>query len=154
MPERKWIHRSRNRKPDSLNNAIEPSLERTAGQALPSFILVVVEVLILLFVVLDIGLGLELVFIEVIVVVVLVVVIVFVVEIVEVVVGVLIILVVFVVVRLVLAHLVIIQLGQSGLSVVSPRPIAEPRHQTLLRTIPVQNFTTGVVAVGQRSAGL
>src|SRR5712664_2435699 len=110
MPERKWIHRSRNRKPDSLNNAIEPSLERTAGQALPSLILVVVEVLILLFVVLDIGLGLELVFIEVVD-------------------EVLIILVVFVVVRPVLAHLVIIQLGQSGLSVVSPRPIAEPRHQ-------------------------
>src|SRR6266446_399383 len=51
MPARKWIHRSRNRKPDSVNSAIEPSLERTAGQAPLSR--VVVEVLVLLFVVVE-----------------------------------------------------------------------------------------------------
>src|SRR3990170_316411 len=49
MPARKWIQRSRNSKPDSVNSAIEPSLERTAGQTLPSRV-VVVEVLVLLFV--------------------------------------------------------------------------------------------------------
>src|SRR5215831_10340793 len=48
MPARKWIHRSRNRKPDSFISAIEPSLERTAGQALPSLVVFVVEVLVLL----------------------------------------------------------------------------------------------------------
>src|SRR5215470_5203259 len=51
MPARKWIHRSRNRKPDSFISAIEPSLERTAGQALPSLVVFVVEVLVLLVVV-------------------------------------------------------------------------------------------------------
>src|SRR5215813_12888219 len=41
MPDRKWIHRSRNRKPDSFISAIEPSLERTAVQAVPSLVIFV-----------------------------------------------------------------------------------------------------------------
>src|SRR5215813_12888218 len=41
MPDRKWIHRSRNRKPDSFISAIEPSLERTAVQAVPSLVVLV-----------------------------------------------------------------------------------------------------------------
>jgi len=128
-------------------------LERTAGQALLSLVVFVVEILILLFVVFGIGLRLELVFVEIIVIIIIIFVIV--VDIVEVVVEIFIVLVVvFVAVRLVRVHLVIIKLGQSGLSVVSPRAIAEPRHQKLLRTIPAPNFTTGVGAVGQRSAGL
>src|SRR3990172_8811350 len=53
MPARKWIQRSRNSKPDSVNSAIEPSLERTAGQTLPSRvvvvdIIVIVEVVVVL----------------------------------------------------------------------------------------------------------
>src|SRR5215469_5942413 len=48
MPDRKWIHRSRNRKPDSLISAIEPSLERTAVQAVPSLVVFVVEILVVL----------------------------------------------------------------------------------------------------------
>src|SRR3970040_2338346 len=63
MPDEKWIHRSRNRKPDSLNSAIEPSFERTAGQTLPSRVVFVVEVLILLFVVIELVLVVELVII-------------------------------------------------------------------------------------------
>src|SRR6267143_277319 len=55
MPARKWIHRSRNRKPDSVNSAIEPSLERTAGQAPLSR--VVIEVLVLLVVLFLLGFG-------------------------------------------------------------------------------------------------
>src|SRR4030095_13957471 len=125
MPERKWIHRSRNRKPDSLNNAIEPSLERTAGQALLSLV-VFVEILVLLFVVLDIPLGLELVLVEVIVVVIVfvvfVIIIVVVVEVIEVVVEVLVVFVVFVGVRLVLVDIFVIQPGQNVPLVTSPRP--------------------------------
>src|SRR6266436_1622109 len=65
MPARKWIHRSRNRKPDSVNSAIEPSLERTAGQAPLSR--VVVEVLVLLFVVVELVLVVEPVLVQVVV---------------------------------------------------------------------------------------
>src|SRR3990170_1511084 len=75
MPDRKWIHRSRNRKPDSVNSAIEPSFERTAGQTLPSRVVFVVEVLFLLFVVLELVLVVELVVQVVLVVVVLVIII-------------------------------------------------------------------------------
>src|SRR5215468_11000441 len=52
MPDRKWIHRSRNRKPDSFISAIEPSLERTAVQAVPSLVIFVVEFLVVQVVVL------------------------------------------------------------------------------------------------------
>src|SRR4029450_707613 len=140
MPERKWIHRSRNRKPDSLNNAIEPSLERTAGQALRSLVVFVVEILVLLFVLLDITLGLELVLVEIIIIVVVIVfivVIIIVVEVVEVVVEILVVFVVLVGVRFVLVDILVIQLGQGVALVTSPRPIAQPCHQKLLRTIPV-----------------
>src|SRR5215475_10747700 len=51
MPDRKWIHRSRNRKPDSFISAIEPSLERTAVQAVPSLVIFVVEILLVVFVI-------------------------------------------------------------------------------------------------------
>src|SRR5215472_836855 len=53
MPDRKWIHRSRNRKPDSFISAIEPSLERTAVQAVPSLVIFVVEILVVLLVVIQ-----------------------------------------------------------------------------------------------------
>src|SRR5215831_2938177 len=51
MPDRKWIHRSRNKKPDSFISAIEPSLERTTVQAVPSLVIFVVEILVVLLVV-------------------------------------------------------------------------------------------------------
>src|SRR6266481_1878917 len=104
MPARKWIHRSRNRKPDSVNSAIEPSLERTAGQAPLSR--VVVEVLVLLFVVVELlGFG-------------------------------------------------VVLSVQGILLVFDPWPIAEPRHQKLLRTVPALTCETGVITVGRRRAGL
>src|SRR5215813_7677230 len=59
MPDRKWIHRSRNRKPDSFISAIEPSLERTAVQAIPSLVVFVVEILVLLVVVQVVGIVLR-----------------------------------------------------------------------------------------------
>src|SRR5215470_13468746 len=59
MPDRKWIHRSRNRKPDSLISAIEPSLERTAVQAVPSLVVFVVEILVVLLVVQFVVVGLR-----------------------------------------------------------------------------------------------
>src|SRR5215470_2498409 len=54
IPDRKWIHRSRNRKPDSFISAIEPSLERTAVQAVPSLVIFVVEILVVLLVVVEV----------------------------------------------------------------------------------------------------
>src|SRR5215470_10216060 len=54
IPDRKWIHRSRNRKPDSFISAIEPSLERTAVQAVPSLVIFVVELLVVLLVVVQV----------------------------------------------------------------------------------------------------
>src|SRR5215470_16446563 len=54
IPDRKWIHRSRNRKPDSFISAIEPSLERTAVQAVPSLVIFVVEILVVLLVVVQV----------------------------------------------------------------------------------------------------
>src|SRR6266849_4680497 len=120
MPARKWIHRSRNRKPDSVNSAIEPSLERTAGQAPLSR--VVVEVLVLLFVVVELVLVVEPV------------------------------LVVFVVLFL-LGFGVVLSV-QGILLVFDPWPIAEPRHEKLLRTVPALTCETGVITVGRRPAGL
>src|SRR5467141_3007110 len=103
MPARKWIHRSRNRKPDSVNSAIEPSLERTAGQAPLSR--VVVEVLVVLVVLFLLGFG--------------------------------------------------VVLGVQGILLVfDPWPIAEPRHEKLLRTVPALTCETGVITVGRRPAGL
>src|SRR6266508_690733 len=126
MPARKWIHRSKNSHPDSVNSAIEPSLERTVGQALPSR--VVVEVVILLFVVVELVLVIE----------------VFVV-LVEV--------LVLVVVLVLLGFRVV--LGVQGILLVfDPWPIAEPRHEKLLRAVPALTCETGVVTVGRRSAGL
>src|SRR6266545_3975679 len=112
MPARKWIHRSKNSHPDSVNSAIEPSLERTVGQALPSR--VVVEVVILLFVVV----------------------------------------VLVLVVDLVLLGFRVVLGVQGILLVFDPWPIAEPRHEKLLRAVPALTCETGVVTVGRRSAGL
>src|SRR6266478_6614530 len=126
MPARKWIHRSRNRKPDSVNSAIEPSLERTAGQAPLSR--VVVEVLVLLFVVVELVLVVEPVLVQVEVLVVL-------------------------VVLFLLGFGVV--LGVQGILLVfDPWPIAEPRHEKLLRTVPALTCETGVITVGRRPAGL
>src|SRR5215510_1734393 len=66
MPDRKWIHRSRNRKPDSFISAIEPSLERTAVQAVPSLVIFVVEILVVLLVVVEVVVIIIVVIIEVI----------------------------------------------------------------------------------------
>src|SRR6266481_4078248 len=119
MPARKWIHRSRNRKPDSVNSAIEPSLERTAGQAPLSRVVVVV--LVIIFVVVE----------------------------------------VVVVVEALVVLVVLFQLGfgvvlgvQGILLVFDPWPIAEPRHEKLLRTVPALTCETGVITVGRRPAGL
>src|SRR6266511_2497366 len=117
MPARKWIHRSKNSHPDSVNSAIEPSLERTVGQALPSR--VVVEVVILLF------------------------------EVFVVLVEVL----VLVVVLVLLGFRVVLDV-QGIILVFDPWPIAEPRHEKLLRAVPALTCETGVVTVGRRSAGL
>src|SRR5215468_5006486 len=48
MPDRKWIHRSRNRKPDSFISAIEPSLERTAVQAVPSLVIIIIVLVVII----------------------------------------------------------------------------------------------------------
>src|SRR6266508_3772745 len=132
MPARKWIHRSKNSHPDSVNSAIEPSLERTVGQALPSR--VVVEVVILLFVVVELVLVVELLVV---------------IEVFVVLVEVL----VLVVVLVLLGFRVV--LGVQGILLVfDPWPIAEPRHEKLLRAVPALTCETGVVTVGRRSAGL
>ena len=55
---------------------------------------------------------------------------------------------------LVLVDIFVIQPGQNVPLVTSPRPSAQPCHQKLLRTVPASKCATGVVTVGQRSAGL
>src|SRR6266853_1990338 len=131
MPARKWIHRSRNRKPDSVNSAIEPSLERTAGQAPLSR--VVVEVLVLLFVVVELVLVVEPVLVQVVV---------------------LVIIIIVVIVVLFLLGFGVVLGVQGILLVFDPWPIAEPRHEKLLRTVPALTCETGVITVGRRPAGL
>src|SRR5215813_3187227 len=54
MPDRKWIHRSRNKKPDSFISAIEPSLERTTVQAVPSLVIFVVIIIVVIQVVVEV----------------------------------------------------------------------------------------------------
>src|SRR5215471_9114048 len=121
MPDRKWIHRSRNKKPDSFISAIDPSLERTAVQAVPSLVVFVVEVVVVLVVI--------------IIVVVLVVIIIEVIQ-----------LVVEVLVLVVLVHFVgVVLREQRDVLVLVPRPSATPRHREILRIIPPQNSATGVL---------
>src|SRR5215467_3677283 len=119
MPDRKWIHRSRNRKPDSFISAIEPSLERTAVQAVPSLVIFVIEVVVVL-------------------VVVLVVIIVVIVEVIYLVVEVLVVVVLVQLVGVVLRD-------QRDVLVLVPRPSTKPRHREILRIIPPQNSATGVL---------
>src|SRR6266851_2140301 len=122
MPARKWIHRSRNRKPDSVNSAIEPSLERTAGQAPLSRVVVLVRVIII--VVIEVFVVIE-------------------------------VLVVFVVLVVLFLLGFGVVLGVQGILLVfDPWPIAEPRHEKLLRTVPALTCETGVITVGRRPAGL
>src|SRR5215467_5109322 len=144
MPDRKWIHRSRNRKPDSFISAIEPSLERTAVQAVPSLVIFVVEILVVLLVVVQVVVlvVVELVVVEVIVVFVVVilvdVILIVIIEVIQ--------LVVEVVVLVVLVHFVGVALReQRDVLVLVPRPSATPRHQEILRIIPPQNSATGVL---------
>src|SRR5215813_6577503 len=125
MPDRKWIHRSRNKKPDSFISAIEPSLERTAVQAVPSLVIFVVEILVVLLVVVQ-------------VVVIIIVVLVVVIEVIQLVVEVLVLVVLVQFVGVVLR-------GQRDVLVLVPRPSAKPRHREILRIIPPQNSATGVL---------
>src|SRR5215831_4670109 len=126
MPDRKWIHRSRNKKPDSFISAIEPSLERTTVQAVPSLVIFVVEILVVQLVVVEV------------VVVLVVVIIVVIIEVIQ--------LVVEVLVLVVLVHFVgIVLREQRDVLVLVPRPSATPRHREILRIIPPQNSATGVL---------
>src|SRR5215510_6716201 len=127
MPDRKWIHRSRNRKPDSFISAIEPSLERTAVQAVPSLVIFVVEILVVLLVV-----------VQVVVLVDIIVVVLVVIEVIQLVVEVLILVVLVQFVGVVLRE-------QRDVLVLVPRPSAKPRHREILRIIPPQNSATGVL---------
>src|SRR5436309_13763742 len=130
MPERKWIHRSRNGKPwspKSLNKVIEPSLERTAGQA-PLSRVVVVEVLILLFVVVELVLVVEPVLVKLVLVVLI--------KVFVIVVEVLVVLVVlFLFLFLFLLDFGVVLRVHEILLVFDPWPITEPRHERLLRTV-------------------
>src|SRR5437762_13747671 len=152
MPERKWIHRSRNGKPwspKSLNKVIEPSLERTAGKAPLSRVVVVVEVLILLFVVVELVLVVEPVLVKLVLVVII--------EVFVIVVEILVVLVVlflFLFLFLLLLDFGVVLPVHEILLVFDPSPIPEPRQETLLRTVRTLTCETGVVTVGRRSAGL
>src|SRR5215475_14265975 len=136
MPDRKWIHRSRNRKPDSFISAIEPSLERTAVQAVPSLVIFVVEILVVLLVVVEFVVVQVVVLVVVIIIIVLVVII----EVIQLVVEVL------VLVVLVLTQFVgVVLREQRDVLVLVPRPSAKPHHREILRIIPPQNSGTGVL---------
>src|SRR5215468_10297022 len=131
MPDRKWIHRSRNKKPDSFISAIDPSLERTAVQAVPSLVVFVVEILVVLLVIVEV----VVVLVVIIIVVVLVVIIIEVIQ-----------LVVEVLVLVVLVHFVgVVLREQRDVLVLVPRASATPRHREILRIIPPQNSATGVL---------
>ena len=117
-------------------------MERTAGQTLPSRVVLVVEALILLFVVIELVLVIELVVVQVVVLLL----------VVEVLVEVVVVFVLVVV--LFLFGFGVVLRVQGILLVFDPWPIAEPRPEGLLRTVPALTCETGVVTVGRRSAGL